>query len=226
MTATVSPLASSGLTDHHVPLSGEWELWRDFAVRSAGFPVSGLEAFGPGDEAVRLRGVAHDPMFREAVTWQNPAALDNGVLKLADGSPTKPSRTRQREELVASYWQRYCAKNDTIGFFGPLAWGRISDNGAPLSSRSGALVRERDVHLEAWGVQALAAAIDPGLTIATGPHAAADLRAALDGHPDAVMRERGLAALDRSSTPSTPSPRRHPNRCATRSRDSTRPFPS
>ena len=24
---------------------------------------------------------------------------------------------------VASYWQRYCSKNDTIGFFGPLAWG-------------------------------------------------------------------------------------------------------
>ena len=197
MTATVSPPGASILADHHVPLSGGWELWRDFAVRSAGFPVSGLEAFGPGDEPVRLRGVARDPMFREAVTWQNPAALDNAVLKLADGSPTKPSRTRQREELVASYWQRYCAKNDTIGFFGPLAWGRISDNGAPLSPRSGALVRERDVHLEAWGVQALAAAIDAELAIATGPHAAADLRAALDGHPDAAARERGLAALDR-----------------------------
>jgi hypothetical protein len=197
MTATTIHPASSRLADHQLPLSGEWELWRAFAVRSAGFPVSGLEAFGPGDESVRLRGVAHDPVFREAVTWQNPAARDNAVLKLADGSPAKPSRARQREELVASYWQRYCAKNDTIGFFGPLAWGRIRDDGPQLRSRSGALVRKRDVHLEAWGVQALAAAIDPGLTIATGPHAAAELRAALDGHPDAAARERGLAALDR-----------------------------
>lgn len=197
MTATALHPAASGETDQQVPLSAEWALWRDFAVRSAGFPVQGLEAFGPGDESVRLRGVARDSMFREAVTWQNPAALDNAVLKIADGSPAKPSRARQREELVASYWQRYCAKNDTIGFFRPLAWGRISDKGAPLSSRSGALVRERAVHLEAWGVQALAAAIDPGLTIATGPHAASDLRAALDRHSDAVTRERALAALDR-----------------------------
>lgn len=193
MTAT----ASRPLADHHVPLSGEWELWRDFAVRSAGFPVSGLEAFGPGDESMRLRGVARDPMFREAVTWQNPAAVDNAVLKVAEGTPAKPSRARQREELVASYWQRYCAKNDTIGFFGPLAWGRIADGGAPLASRSGALVRQRDVHLEAWGVQALADTIDPELTIATGPHAAADLRAALETHADADIRERGLGSLDR-----------------------------
>ncbi len=197
MTATAAPLTSGGFADRHVPLSGDWELWRDFAVRSAGLPVSGLEAFGPGDESVRLRGVARDPVFREAVMWQNPAAVDNAILKLADGSPTKPSRARQREDLVASYWQRYCAKNDTIGFFGPLAWGRISDDGVPLSSCSGALVRERDVRLEAWGVQALAAAIAPGLTIATGPHAAADLRAELDRHPNPVAREGGLAALDR-----------------------------
>lgn len=194
--AAIRPPASR-LADQHVPLSADWALWRDFAIRSAGFPVQGLEAFGPGDEPLRLRGVARDSMFREAVTWQNPAALDNAVLKLADGSPAKPSRVRQREELVASYWQRYCAKNDTIGFFGPLAWGRISDDGPPLGSRSGRLIRERDVHLEAWGVQALAETIDPELTIATGPHAAADLRAALERHPDATARERGLAALDR-----------------------------
>ncbi len=193
MTAT----ASLPLTDHHVPLAGAWELWRDFAVRSAGFPVSGLDAFGPGAESIRLRGVAHDPMFREAVTWQNPAALDNAVLKLADGSRAKPSSTRRREEVVASYWQRYCAKNDTIGFFGPLAWGRIRDDARPLAARSGSLWRRRDVHLEAWGVQALAATIDPGLTVATGPDAAADLRTELGGHPDAGVRARGLAALGR-----------------------------
>jgi hypothetical protein len=189
--------ATSSLSDHRVPLAGPWQLWRDFAVRSAGFPVSGLAAFGRGDESGRLGGVARDPLFREAVTWQNPAALDNAVLKLADGSPTKPSRKRQREELVASYWQRYCAKNDTIGFFGPLAWGRISDDDVPLRARSGALVRERDVRLEAWGVQALAAAIDPELSIATGPDAAADLRSALERHTDPRLRERGLGALGR-----------------------------
>lgn len=137
------------------PLAGEWVLWRDFAVRSAGFPVTGLDAFGPGDEPGRLAAVAADPLFGEAVTWQNRAAYANAVAKVAAGSPTKPSRARQREEVVASYWQRYCAKNDTIGFFGPLAWGRITDDGPPLHARCGALVARRDVHFEAWAIQQL-----------------------------------------------------------------------
>jgi hypothetical protein len=183
--------------DDRVALGGDFELSRDFAVRSAGFPASGLTAFGPGDEGERLREVARDPVFREAVTWQNPAALANAVARIADGLPAKPSRTRQREEIVASYWQRYCAKNDTIGFFGPLAWGRIADDGPPLAARSGALVSARAVHLEAWAVQALAAQIDPELVIATGPRAEDELRAQLEAHADHAVRERGLAALDR-----------------------------
>ena len=181
-----------------VPLAGTWELWRDFAVRSAGFPVSGLEVFGPGDESERLAQAAGDQRFQEAVTWQNPAALANAVLKVASRSPTKPpSKARGREEIVASYLQRYCGKNDTIGFFGPLAWGRIEDESPPLHARSGGLVRSRHVHLEAWPVQALAETLDPELRIAAGPHPERELRAALDAHPDAAVRDRGLAALDR-----------------------------
>lgn len=178
-------------------LAGDWVLWRDFAVRSAGFAASGLTAFGGDGEPERLRALASDARFREAVTWQNPAALVNAVDKVAAGAPTKPSRARQREETVASYWQRYCAKNDTIGFFGPLAWGRIADDGPPLAARSGALVAAREVHLEAWAVQALAAQLDPALCIATGPRAEDELRARLTAHPDAAARERGLAALAR-----------------------------
>jgi hypothetical protein len=181
----------------HAALVGDWALWRDIAVRSAGFPVAGLDAFGPGDETGRLREAAHDPLFREAVTWQNPPALANAFDKVAAGAATSPSRARKREEIVASYWQRYCAKNDTIGFFGPLAWGRIVDDGPPLSVRSGALIRDRSVHLEAWGVQALAASVDESLAVAAGPHTERELRTALEEHPEAAVRERGLASLDR-----------------------------
>jgi hypothetical protein len=184
--------------DDRVPLAGDWELWRDFAVRSAGFPVSGLDAFGPGDESERLAEAAGDPRFQEAVTWQNPAALANAVLKVASRSPTKPpSKARGREEIVASYLQRYCGKNDTIGFFGPLAWGEIEDDGPPLHATTGALVRSREVHFESWPVQALAETLDPELIIAAGPHTERDLRSALDAHRDAETRDRGLAALDR-----------------------------
>jgi hypothetical protein len=178
-------------------LVDDWMLSREFAVRSAGFPVSGLEVFGPGDESARLQVVACDPAFREAVTWQNPAALANAVVKVAEGSSSKPSRARQRAEVVASYWQRYCGKNDTIGFFGPLAWGRVSDDGAAMRVRSGVLVRERSVHFEAWPLQALAESLDPQLAVAAGPWPERDLRALLAAHPDGGVRERGLGALAR-----------------------------
>ena len=181
--------------DRHVPLAGDWALWRLFAVRSAGFPVGGLDAFGPGGESGRLAEVARDPLFREAVTWQNPAALANAVDKVAAGAPTKPSRARQREEIVASYWQRYCAKNDTIGFFGPLAWGQVAADGPPLRMRSGPLVRERAVHLESWGVQALATTLDESLVVAGGPHTERELRAALESaHRPADPRARARGA--------------------------------
>ena len=63
------------MDDHLVALAGDWALRRDFAVRSAGFPVSGLDASGTEDEPARLRAVAADPAFREALTWQNRGAL-------------------------------------------------------------------------------------------------------------------------------------------------------
>jgi hypothetical protein len=183
--------------EHRVALGGDWDLSRDFAVRGAGFPVSGLETFGGEDESAALRRVASDSRFQEAVTWQNPSALRNQILKAAAGPASKPSRQRQREELVASYWQRYTAKNDTIGFFGPLGWGRVRDDGPALSVNEGPLVGERVVHFEHWGIQALADVVDSSLRVPLTVHPDRDLRAMLDGHPDGEVRARGLAMLDR-----------------------------
>jgi Lantibiotic dehydratase, N terminus len=181
---------------HLIQLSGEWALWRDLAVRSAGFPVSGLDVFGSQDERAGLRAVACDPLFREAVTWQNRAAMRNAIGKVAARSPAGGSDQRRREEVVASYWQRYCAKNDTIGFFGPLAWGRLADDGPAIQVRCGRLVSERTVHFEAWAIQALADALDAGIAVPVGPHSERDLRIQLErARPD--VRDRGVAALDR-----------------------------
>ena len=66
----------------------------------------GLELFGRGDETERLRLVARQSRFREAVTWQNPAALVNAVVNVADNAPTKLSRARGREDIVVGYFLR------------------------------------------------------------------------------------------------------------------------
>jgi hypothetical protein len=181
---------------HLAPLTGEWALWRDIAVRTAGFPVSGLDIFGSPDEAAGLRAAASDSLFRTAVTWQNRAAMHNAVAKVAAGVAAPGSRQRHREEVVASYWQRYCAKNDTIGFFGPLAWGRVADDGPAVQASCGPLIRESAVQFEAWAIQAVADALDPDITVSAGPEAQRDLRTQLErARPE--LRCRGLAALDR-----------------------------
>ena len=185
------------MDSHLLPLTGDWALWRDFAVRSAGFPVSGLEVFGPGDERARLQVVARDRVFREAVTWQSREALASAIDKLADGVTESPARMRRREDVVASYWQRYCAKNDTIGFFGPLAWGRFAEEGAAVDLRAAGLVRECVVHLEVWAVEALARAVGLEAVLPMDPFPERDLRERFLRQPDLQVRDRGLAALDR-----------------------------
>ena len=196
-TQATSPRFRGSAEPHLVPLTGEWALWRDVAVRSAGFPVSGLDVFGSRDEQAGLCAVACDPLFQEAVTWQNRAAMRNAVRKVAASPPARGADQRRREEVVASYWQRYCAKNDTIGFFGPLAWGRLADDGPVLQVRCGQLVSERQVHFEAWAMQALAGSLDPDIAVPVGPHSEHDLRTQLERSHRPDVRERGLTALDR-----------------------------
>ena len=167
---------------HLVPLGATgWSSWRDVLLRSAGFPVDALERFsaleaaaaadaviagtGAADVfdkvfaealhagAVAVGEVAADPLLREAVAWQNPGVLTT-LDRLVTGGPDQPRtvRRRDREKALLRYWQRYCAKSETIGFFGPVSWGTV-DPAAPTSLRLGpGLVRDRAVFFEAWAL--------------------------------------------------------------------------
>lgn len=104
-----------------------------------------------------IRDVATDDRFREAVTWQNRRALHNGIDSLLR-SPLNTTSSKQRsgEELVASYMQRYCTKNDSIGFFGPMGWARLDAGCRDISVRPGpSLLASREVYFECWCVDAL-----------------------------------------------------------------------
>jgi len=137
--------------------AGEWALWRQAAIRSAGFPVAGLMLFGD-DEDERLPELAGDPRFREALTWQNHDALHNAVDRVSSGG--SGSDHRRRLDTVASYWQRYCAKNDTIGFFGPLGWAELTDDGPGAVVEPGPeLLAARMTRFEVWAIDALADAL-------------------------------------------------------------------
>ncbi|HEX8136905.1 MAG TPA: lantibiotic dehydratase [Pyrinomonadaceae bacterium] len=106
-----------------------------------------------------IREIASAERFREAVTWQNRRALGGSIdalLRMSDDS-TRLSERQRREELVANYLQRYCVKNDSIGFFGPVGWASFADQSETIIVRPGAeLLKKREVYFEGWGIDALA----------------------------------------------------------------------
>lgn len=111
------------------------------------------------DQALeKLRDTADGTLFREALLWQNPSVIRTALEPLQRHADRgMDSVNRQHGLLVARYLQRYCTKNETIGFFGPLAWASIGDEPNLLQLRPGAgLLAGRATHFEFRAVQALA----------------------------------------------------------------------
>ncbi|WBB71198.1 lantibiotic dehydratase [Micromonospora sp. WMMD1128] len=173
---------------HRVPLGDTgWSVWRDAMLRTTGFPADGLELLtapraaaaadelldtGAGadrfdkefDEAVRagaerLNALAADPLVRAAVTWQNRGALIalDGLAR--GGADTRRNvRRRDRERALLKYWQRYCGKNETIGFFGPSCWVTLDPDRTEVArvDPGDRLTRRRWVWFESWALAAYA----------------------------------------------------------------------
>jgi hypothetical protein len=162
---------------HLVELDRGWSLWRLAALRSAGLPIGRLDVFaapaGDGDAAERRQvlrearraafdALLDDDVFRAALTWQNPEAIDTwaaahvAALRAGQQPRVAGHRFGNRMAVVTRYAQRYCTKNDTIGFFGPVAWARL---GVGRSGYTGAgTIRRSTVYVEVWAVQSIAAA--------------------------------------------------------------------
>ncbi|MGZ3459809.1 MAG: lantibiotic dehydratase, partial [Archangium sp.] len=127
-----------------------------------------------------LREIASDARFREAMLWQSRSALRGSVDAFLRRPPGgMDSKTREYERLITRYVQRYCAKNDTIGFFGPMGWATVTASVEALSVRPGhSLLRERNVYLEHWCVDAVAEALghDPELRPLLAPRRMPSIR--------------------------------------------------
>ncbi|MEU4329520.1 lantibiotic dehydratase [Nonomuraea dietziae] len=180
-------------SDHRMPLGDTgWWVWSEALLRSTGFPADGLtrlsapgcaqaaDALLSGELAAEdfdkilteaghelgdeLAEIAADPLFREAITWQNRGALV--ALDALTPGGRRDSRRRERERIAVKYWQRYSAKNETVGFFGPVTWVRCTQDGPALEVRPGErLLSDRRVFFEDWALRAYAAKLaeDPAV---------------------------------------------------------------
>jgi hypothetical protein len=113
--------------------------------------------------ATELQSIASQDDFLRAVTWQNHRLIDSAIRPFLRWDPAMDKRNfrhRQREELIANYWQRYCVKNDTIGFFGPSGWGRLRDCVRTRFAPGERMLRSSEVFFEAWAIDRLAGVIE------------------------------------------------------------------
>jgi hypothetical protein len=113
-----------------------------------------------GHVSMAIGEIAANERLREAITWQNRKALHTAIHPLIRkplDMSKRGSKQRQHEEMVANYLQRYCVKNDTIGFFGPVGWAKLGADGEPLTYRLGAnFLAARRVYFEEWAINELA----------------------------------------------------------------------
>lgn len=171
-------------TSHLIELDAGWRAWRVAALRSAGLPFAMVSCLAvPGelalpkgrdrDAAIRARQaaaveslLANDTLV-SALVWQNPKAVTDWITdyraQARAGQRAANRRDAGRRAFIARCAQRYCVKNDTIGFFGPVAWARL---GAAATGYHGAgKLISGDVSFEVWAVHAIADAwaADPDL---------------------------------------------------------------
>lgn len=98
-----------------------------------------------------------DDAVAEALFISNPAALTRTRELIRDRYAKNDTRKKQKLRLGWSYAQRFCAKNDTSSFFGPLAWGRFDPQQAENMhvTYGDAWIKDRHTFFENWAVQRL-----------------------------------------------------------------------
>ncbi len=196
---------SGARADDRLPIgAGGWRVWPHVAVRSAGFPLDDLlqalrlradeEDSAPALRAARL---AATPRLRSALLWQNPpiarVTAPGLARQLESGTWGETARarhtTRARLAQVAKYLQRYHARNETVGFFGPVAWSWLADGPSGVApGPETEIAAARAVRFEDWAVLAVAEhlASDPELRVDLVPLP----------HPHTIVRRRTVTRRD------------------------------
>ena len=134
------------------------------AADSCGQPVGAWRSYETTYRAAAKRlsraiaEIARDPLFREAVIWQNPGMVENCLDRISAEAP-RNVKGRLRELAVAAYLQRYCLKNDTIGFFGPVGWASLTGDDGLVVAPGCALLAGRTTYFECWAIDEVARVI-------------------------------------------------------------------
>ena len=128
-----------------------------------------------------LHHIVMNPYFQEALFLSNPNMYTIALPSYEHHytSTQRPAKVRQLETRFYAYLQRFCAKNDTTSFFGPIDYGQVrTDLAAPLilergteglSTKTGhgspVVLQRRKTRMSYWAADILAQRIsdDPNV---------------------------------------------------------------
>ncbi|MEJ8651931.1 lantibiotic dehydratase [Streptomyces sp. MS1.AVA.3] len=116
----------------------------------------------------KLLTILERPEVAEAVLLSNSDAFHNMLRPLLDRADPLTSRRRRARRQLYTYIQRFCAKNETVSFFGPMAYATVRDgtsNEREAEPRTGltelqtGLPQRRRVFISYWAGRALCRAL-------------------------------------------------------------------
>lgn len=120
----------------------------------------------------KLYRIVMDERFQEALLLSNPNMYTTAIASyVRHYHPTQRSaKVRQLENRFYAYLQRFCAKNDTTSFFGPIDYGQVNVTaaraltlvrGAENDATKGlpASLQRRKTRMAYWAVDTLAQCI-------------------------------------------------------------------
>jgi len=158
----------------------KWTLGKVFVLRHAGMPFDWIEQLGgdpqleaaTGDSSFhevywqayerlerRLHELARLPLVQEAVFVSNPDMWHNVWRRYAAADAHSANAAARRVHRKAyTYLQRFCAKNETTSFFGPIGYGTFDPASSGVWLKRGNPPR-RTVYFAHWAVGELARAI-------------------------------------------------------------------
>ena len=104
-----------------------------------------------------LRLVLSRADVQEAIFLSNPEVYRNMLVPFLAGPHPRNARWRRASRQLYTYVQRLCAKNETVSFFGPMAYGTVrAGYGAGLRT---AEPRRRRVYFAYWAAREVADAV-------------------------------------------------------------------
>jgi len=104
-----------------------------------------------------LRKALDHERVREAVFLSNPTVYRTMLLPVVTGPVPPTARWRRAYRQLYTYLQRFCAKNETVSFFGPMGYGSAVP-GRGVRLHTDRPLRHR-VFFSAWAARAVARAI-------------------------------------------------------------------